>query len=116
DDRAVGLSATAKLKLHARIHEWIVGSILGLDEVKNRIHGDSARVTLGIFYAKTRMGWSETLKRQHAREDGGPIRTENAHQFISAALDKIAARLDGNASSDAPEDGSGEDPAEDQAG
>lgn len=33
-------------------------------------------VTAAIFWAKTRMGWKETVLNEHAGPEGGPIRTE----------------------------------------
>ena len=33
------------------------------------------RAACAIFWAKTRLGWAETIKQEHTGADGGPIRT-----------------------------------------
>ncbi len=75
-----------------------------------------ARVAASTFWLRMRSGWKDTSVVEHTGKDGGPIKTENAQHIISAALDKIAARLAGNAPGDDPADGSGEDPSADKAG
>ncbi len=65
---------------------------------------DRARVAASSFWLKMRAGWKDTSVIEHTGKDGGPIQTENAITIISAALDKIAARLARNADGDAPEE------------
>ena len=100
-------------KIKAQVGNKIVATILGRD---GGLANEHARAALMMFYARTRMGWKDTSVIEHTGKDGGPIKTENALHFISAALDKIAGRLAGNAPSDDPEDGSGEDPPQDPTG
>lgn len=102
---------TGAIKAHGQVGQFIVSSILGRE---GGIKDERARATLAIFFAKTRMGWRETTVLEHTGKDGGPIKTENAFNIISAALDKIADRLTGDALGDDAEAGSGEDPPEDQ--
>jgi len=68
-----------------------------------------ARVTAAMFWMRMRAGWKDTTILQHVGKDGGPIKTDNAHHLISAALDKIADRLAGDAPGDGTPTGSGED-------
>jgi hypothetical protein len=99
--------ATGATKANAQVGEFLFSTIVGL-AIPNRapVTDGRARVSAGIFWAKTRMGWRETSVHEHTGKDGGPIKTENAQHFISAALDKIAARLAGNAPGDDPKDAS----------
>lgn len=41
--------------------------------VKAALNGN---MTAAIFYAKTQMGWKETVRNEHTGEDGGAIITE----------------------------------------
>lgn len=55
---------------------------------KNAISGN---VSAQIFWCKTRLGWSETQKLEHAGPNGGPITTRNASDVTDDELAAIAA-------------------------
>ncbi len=107
---------TGATKANAQVGEFLFSTIVGLSiPGREPVTDGRSRVTAAIFWAKTRMKWSEIIKHEHGGDPTGvPIKTENAHSLsiISDALDRIAARLAGDASSDADEDGPGEDPPE----
>lgn len=54
--------------------------------------GDGAQaVTAAIFWAKTRMGWKETVVNEHSGPGGGPIETKASFDLASMGDDEIAA-------------------------
>ena len=87
----VGLT---KVKVH--VSNFIVNSIVGKD---GGLKDERARVTLAIFFAKTRMGWVETFRHRHeGAEDGPAIKVLDVRERITRKLDRIAAgsAADGN--------------------
>jgi hypothetical protein len=78
----VGLT---KVKVH--VSNFIVNSIVGKD---GGLKDERARVTLAIFFAKTRMGWVETFRHRHeGAEDGPAIKVLNVRERITRKLDRI---------------------------
>jgi hypothetical protein len=53
-------------------------------------------VTAAIFWAKTRMGWSERIINEHTGKDGGPVKHEigpdAAFAELAGALGSVATR------------------------
>lgn len=94
-------------KANAEVSKFIFQSIAGRE---GGIKDERSRATLAMFWAKTRMGWKETLAHEHAGKDGKPLESTDAKHLIVAALDRIAERITGDAVSDNIENGSGEDP------
>lgn len=43
---------------------------------KKAVGNGTGAVTAAIFWAKTRLGWKETVVNEHSGPDGGPIRQE----------------------------------------
>lgn len=85
----------AGVEVKARVGGFIVASILGLDGFPGRLKDDRARATLAIFFAKTRMGWRETIAAEHSGPNGGPIPISAASAELTAELDRIAERVAG---------------------
>ena len=48
-------------------------------------------MTAAIFFAKTKMGWTERVVNKHAKKDGKPFLVYDARQLIEE-LDRVAAR------------------------
>ena len=57
--------AVGAAELHARMGSFPAGT----QPIKN----ESSRAMLSIFFAKTRMGWKETVVSEHANADGKPF-------------------------------------------
>jgi hypothetical protein len=49
-------------------------------------------MTAAIFYAKTKMGWKETVVNEHANKDDKPFRVDDARQRLIDEVDRIRAR------------------------
>jgi hypothetical protein len=84
--QALGISKTTLLKhfrneinasatkANTQVGEFIVATIVGLPIPGRRpVTDERARATLAMFWAKTRMGWKETVINQHQGKGGGPI-------------------------------------------
>jgi diaminopimelate decarboxylase len=48
-------------------------------------------MTAAIFFAKTKMSWTERVVNKHAKKDGKPFLVYDARQLIEE-LDRVAAR------------------------
>jgi len=57
-------------KVKLNVGSFIVNSILGRD---GGIKDERSRATLAIFFAKTRMGWKESVLNENVGKDGGPL-------------------------------------------
>jgi hypothetical protein len=78
---------TAKVELKLQVARFAMDTILGRRPVNAKpIKNERVRVTLAIFFAKTRMGWTVANRRQSVDP---PIDLEDAQQ----SLDKKIARL-----------------------
>ncbi len=66
--------AVGAAELHARMGSFMVANIFGMTPPAGTqpIKNESSRAMLSIFFAKTRMGWKETLQHEGAK-DGEPI-------------------------------------------
>ena len=84
--QALGISKTTLLKhfrneinasatkANTQVGEFIFATIVGLPIPGRRpVTDERARATLAMFWAKTRMGWKETVVNQHEGKGGGPI-------------------------------------------
>ena len=47
-------------------------------------------MTAAIFYAKTKMGWKETVVNEHANKDDKPFRVDDARQRLIGEVDRMA--------------------------
>jgi hypothetical protein len=64
--------AVGAAELHARMGSFMVANIFGMTPPAGTqpIKNESSRAMLSIFFAKTRMGWKETVVSEHANADG----------------------------------------------
>jgi hypothetical protein len=64
---------TGSTKANAQVGEFIFSTIIGAQIAgRQPVTDGRARVTAAIFWAKTRMGWKETV-RHEGTKDGPPI-------------------------------------------
>jgi hypothetical protein len=49
-------------------------------------------MTAAIFYAKTKMGWKETVVNEPANKDDKPFLVDDARQRLIDEVDRIRAR------------------------
>jgi len=49
-------------------------------------------MTAAIFYAKTKMGWKETVVNEQANNDDKPFLGDDARQRLIDEVDRIRAR------------------------
>jgi hypothetical protein len=49
-------------------------------------------MTAAIFYAKTKMGWKETVVNEPANENDKPFPADDARQRLIDEVDRIRAR------------------------
>lgn len=63
---------------------------------KKAIGNGTGGVAAAIFWAKTRMGWRETVVNEHSGPNGGPIETKDtsARDIIADRLARITGRSD----------------------
>jgi len=89
-------------KANAQVGEFIFSTIVGLP-IPGRppVTDERARVTAAIFWAKTRMGWKETVINQHEGTDGGPIEVSSVRERITRRIARLTAE---NAASGNPEE------------
>jgi len=82
--------AFGAVKMKVEVGNWIVAAILGHDA---SFQDERLRVRLAIFFAKTRMGWTETVTNRPALvEHPDP---EEATKRLSEKLERIAQTLRG---------------------
>ena len=92
---------TGITKANAQVGEFIFSTIVGLT-IPGRppVTDERARVTAAIFWAKTRMGWKETVINQHEGPHGGPIEVSSVRERIARRIARLAVE---NAASGDPE-------------
>jgi hypothetical protein len=56
------------------------------------IKSEQVRMTAAIFYAKTKMGWKETVVNEQANKDGKPFLVDDARQRLIDEVDRARAR------------------------
>ena len=96
--------ATGLAKVKANVGRFIYASIVGLP---GGITHEPSRAHLAEFFADRRMGWNQKSLHEHTGKDGAPL--DDAIHIISAALDKIAERIAGDANVSDIEAGTGGD-------
>jgi hypothetical protein len=88
--------ATGATELHARMGNFIVANIFGIAPPTGTVAIDNQHVrgSLAIFFAKTRMGWRETVVNRHEPVDGQTEKPngKDVRQKILAKLDRLARR------------------------
>ena len=86
--REIAISTT---ELHARVSNFIVSSIFGMTPPAGTVAIDNQHVrgALAIFFAKTRMGWKETVNR-HEEQVKAPIDRAAVIKRISDRIERLA--------------------------
>ena len=56
------------------------------------IKSEQVRMTAAIFYAKTKMGWKETVVNEQVNKDDKPFLVDDARQRLIDEVDRIRAR------------------------
>ena len=87
--REIAISTT---ELHARVSNFIVSSIFGMTPPAGTVAIDNQHVrgALAIFFAKTRMGWKETVVNRHEEHVKAPVDGEAVRKRIMDKLDRLA--------------------------
>ena len=87
--REIAISTT---ELHARVSNFIVSSIFGMTPPAGTVAIDNQHVrgALAIFFAKTRMGWKETVVNRHEEHVKAPIDREAVIKRISDRIERLA--------------------------
>ena len=85
--------ASGATEFHARVGNFILCAILGKKPaLGDAIKSEQVRMTAAIFYAKTKMGWKETVVNEPANRDDKPFRVDDARQRLIDEVDRIRAR------------------------
>jgi hypothetical protein len=81
-------------EFQAAVGNFILCAILGKTPAfgGEPIKSEQVRMTAAIFYAKTQMGWKETVVNEHANKDDKPFRVDDARQRLIDEVDRIRAR------------------------
>ena len=80
-------------EFHALVGDFILCAILGKKPMLGApIKSEQARMTAAIFYAKTQMGWKETVVNEQANKDGKPFLVDDARQRLIDEVDRVRAR------------------------
>src|SRR6201997_1988752 len=80
-------------EFHALVGNFILCAILGKKpKLGNAIKSEQVRMTAAIFYAKTKMGWRETVVNESAKKDDKPFLVDDARQRLIDEVDRIRAR------------------------
>jgi hypothetical protein len=66
--------------------------LLLLPGYRDPIKSEQVRMTAAIFYAKTQMGWKETVVNEQANKDGKPFLVDDARQRLIDEVDRVRAR------------------------
>jgi fructosamine-3-kinase len=85
---------TGATELFARMDNFIVANIFRMAPPAGTVAIDNQHVrgSLAIFFAKTRMGWKETVVKERANKDGKPFLVDDARQRLVDRLDQIASQ------------------------
>ena len=85
--------ASGATEVHAHVGNFIICAILGKKPaLGDAIKSEQVRMTAAIFYAKTRMGWKETVVNEPANKDDKPVLLDDARQRLIEEVDRIPAR------------------------
>lgn len=80
-------------EFHALVGNFILCAILGKKPALGEaIKSEQVRMTAAIFFAKTKMGWRETVVSEPANKDGKPFLVDDARQRLIDEIDRIRAR------------------------
>jgi hypothetical protein len=80
-------------EFHASVGDFILSAILGKKPMLgDPIKSEQVRMTAAIFYAKTQMGWKETVVNEQANKDGKPFLVDDARQRLIDEVDRLRAR------------------------
>jgi hypothetical protein len=80
-------------EFHALVGNFILCAILGKKPaLGDAIKSEQVRMTAAIFYAKTKMGWKETVVNEPANKDDKPFPVDDARQRLIDEVDRIRAR------------------------
>ena len=75
------------------VGNFILCAILGKKPMLgDPIKSEQVRMTAAIFYAKTQMGWKETVVNEQANKDGKPFLVDDARQRLIDEVDRVRAR------------------------
>jgi hypothetical protein len=83
--------ATGATELFAPMGNFIVANIFGMAPPAGTVAIDNQHVrrSLAIFFAKTRMGWKETMVNRQKEHPGAPIEDQDEEEIRQEFLDKI---------------------------
>jgi hypothetical protein len=85
--------ANGATEFHALVGSFILSAILGKKPaLGDTIKSEQVRMTAAIFYAKTQMGWKETVVNEQANKDDKPFLVDDARQRLIDEVDRIRAR------------------------
>ena len=80
-------------EFHMLVGNFIICAILGKKPAfGDPIKSEQVRMTAAIFYAKTKMGWKETVVNEQANKDDKPFLVDDARQRLIEEVDRIRAR------------------------
>jgi hypothetical protein len=80
-------------EFHALVGNFILCAILGKKPaLGDAIKSEQVRMTAAIFYAKTKMGWRETVVNERANKDDKPFLVDDARQRLIDEIGRIRAR------------------------
>ena len=85
--------ACGAIECHALVGNFILCAIFGRKPAFGEaIKSEQVRMTAAIFYAKTKMGWKETVVNEQANKDDKPFLVDDARQRLIDEIDRIRAR------------------------
>ena len=85
--------ASGATEVHALVGNFILCAILGKKPtLGDPIKSEQVRMTAATFYAKTKMGWKETVVNEPANKDDKPVLVDDARQRLIDEVDRIRAR------------------------
>ena len=85
--------ASGATEVHALVGNFILCAILGKKPaLGDAIKSEQVRMTAAIFYAKTKMGWKETVGNEPANKNDKPFLVDDARQRLIDEVDRIRAR------------------------
>src|ERR1700724_133258 len=80
-------------EVYTLVGNFIICAILGKKPaLGDAIKSEQVRMTAAIFYAKTKMGWKETVVNEQANKDDKPFLVDDARQRLIDEIDRIRAR------------------------
>ena len=87
------LASGGATEFHALVGNFILCAIPGKKPaLGDAIKSEQVRMTAAIFYAKTKMGWKETVVNEPANKDDKPVLVDDARQRLIDEVDRIRAR------------------------